>query len=97
MTIELNIYLLSTIFLLCFAAVLRYAPADTEERPIVSKKLRKKLKTGSCFAVVILYMVSIYNLGTAVSSIIAFSTLFESVLILPITYKLANSMYDMGM
>jgi accessory gene regulator B len=97
MTIELNIYVSSIIFVLCFAAVLRYAPADTEERPLASRKLRRKLKIMSCITVLILYAITLYNLGTSVSSIIVFSTLIESVLILPVTYKLAGSMYGVGM
>ncbi|MDD4503713.1 MAG: accessory gene regulator AgrB [Clostridiaceae bacterium] len=97
MTVELNIYILSVIFALCFAAVLRYAPADTEERPIASKKLRRKLKIMSCITILILYAISLYNLGTSVSSTIVFATLIESILILPVTYKLAGSMYGAGM
>lgn len=95
--VVLNAYAISIIFALCFAAVLRYAPADTEERPIVSKKLRKKLRIMSCITVMLLYAAAMYNLGTPVSSIIALSTLTESVLILPITYKLAGSRYGVGM
>ncbi|MHB1392935.1 MAG: accessory gene regulator ArgB-like protein [Clostridia bacterium] len=94
--IDLNIYALSIIFALCFAAVLRYAPADIEERPIVSKKYRKKLKIMSCITVAVLYAASVYNLGTSVSSIIAFSSLTEALLILPVTYKLTDSMYGAG-
>ncbi|KUO68666.1 MAG: hypothetical protein APF77_14775 [Clostridia bacterium BRH_c25] len=96
MTVNLNIYAISFIFALCFAAVLKYAPADTEERPIASSKLRRKLKLMSCITVVILYAAALYNRGTPVSSIIVFATLFESVLILPVTYKLAGSMYGVG-
>lgn len=97
MAVNLNIYAVNTIFVLCFAAVLRYAPADTEERPIASGRLRKKLKIMACITVAILYAASVYGLGTTVSSIITFSTLIETLLILPITYKLANSMYGVGM
>jgi accessory gene regulator B len=97
MVIDLNLCAVSIIFALCFAAVLRYAPADTEERPIVSRKLRKKLKTLSCLAVIVLYLTSVYNLGTAISSIIAFAVLVETILILPVTYRLAGSMYGVGM
>lgn len=96
LNIKFNIYILSIIFALCFAAVLRYAPADTEERPIASMKLRKKLKIMSCITVILLYVAALYNLGTSASSVIVFSTLVESVLILPVTYKLIGSMYGAG-
>jgi len=96
MTIELNIYMLSIIFILCFTAVLRYSPADTEERPIVSRKLRKKLKILSVITVLVLYAIALYSLGTKASSIIAFAVLVESILILPAAYRLAGSMYGAG-
>lgn len=96
MTIDLNIYILSIIFALCFAAVLGYAPADTEERPIVSLKLRRKLKIMSCITVAALYAAAVYSLGTSASSIIAFSSLIESLLIMPITYKLTGNVFGVG-
>lgn len=96
MSVKLDIYALSIIYILCFAAVLRYAPADTEEKPIVSRKLRRKLKIFSCTSVAVLYAVALFSIGTSTSSIVAFSTLIESILILPVTYKLAGSMYGVG-
>jgi accessory gene regulator protein AgrB len=38
-----------------------------------------------------------YSLGTKASSIITFAVLVESILILPVTYKLAGSMYGTGL
>ncbi|HYE83218.1 MAG TPA: accessory gene regulator AgrB [Clostridia bacterium] len=97
MAVDLDIYAVSLIFALCFAAIVKYAPADTEERPIASRKLRRKLRIMSCITVILLYAAALYNLGTPVSSIITLSTIIESVLILPITYRLAGSMYGVGM
>lgn len=97
MALNMNIYTLSILYALCFAALLKYAPADTEEKPIASMKLRKKLKLLSCLTLIALYGASIYTLGTATSSIIALAVLAETVLILPVTYRLAGSMYGVGM
>jgi len=94
---DLNIYIINFVFILCFGAMLRYAPADTEERPIVSRKLRKKLKILSLITILVLYAIALYSLETKASSIITFAVLFESVLILPVTYRLAGSMYGAGM
>ncbi|MEA4849124.1 MAG: accessory gene regulator AgrB [Clostridiaceae bacterium] len=96
MTLSLNAYIISLVFVLCFGAMLRYAPADTEERPIASSKLRRKLKIMSCVTVLALYAIALFKLGTAASSIITFAALVESVLILPVTYRLAGSMYGAG-
>lgn len=96
MIVHFNIYMLSIIFALCFAAVLRYAPAGTEERPIVSSKLRRKLKIMSCTTVAVLYATAVYSLDTPASSIIAFSALIEALTIMPITYKLTGSVFGVG-
>jgi accessory gene regulator B len=97
MAVNLNVYALSILFALCFAAVLKYAPADTEERPIVSRRLRRRLKLLSCLTLSALYAAAVYTLGTSTSSIIAFAVLIETILILPVTYRLAGSMYGVGM
>lgn len=96
-TFDLNIHIINLVFILCFAAILKYAPADTEERPIVSRKLRKKLKILSVITILVLYAIAMYSLGTKASSIITFAVLVESILILPVTYKLAGSMYGTGL
>ena len=59
---KLNIYIITFIFILCFGAMLRYAPADTEERPIVSRKLRKKLKILSVITILVLYAIAMLQL-----------------------------------
>ena len=94
---SLNIYITGFVFILCFAAMLRYAPADTEERPLASRKLRKKLKVLSCITVLGLYAIAFFSIGTKSSSIITYAALFESILILPVTYRLAGSMYGVGL
>lgn len=95
-SIELSLLVTGIIFILCFIAVLKYAPADTEEHPIVSKKLRAKLKVMSSVTVIALYLFTIYNLNTGIASIVTLSTAFESVLILPVAYKLLGSAYGAG-
>lgn len=94
--VRLSILAISLLFTLCMSVMLKYSPADTEERPIASIKLRNKLKIMSCVSLLLLYTVSLYYNGTSVSSIITFSALFESVLIIPITYKLSGSVYGVG-
>ncbi len=94
--LKLNTVLTSIIFLFCFVVMLRYAPADTEERPIVSKKLRALLKRLSCIITTLFYLLTVHNSGTPVSLILTFSTVMECILILPATYRLVRSPYDNG-
>lgn len=96
MTFSLNIYTISAIFCICFVIIYKYAPADTEERPIVSSRLRRKLKYMSCTSLLILYLISVYYSNTSTSVIITVSAVVESILILPITYKLTGNVYGAG-
>lgn len=96
MTFSLNIYTISAVFCICFIIILKYAPADTEERPIVSSKLRRKLKYMSCLSLLLLYLISVYYSNTSTSVIITVSAVVESILILPITYKLTGNVYGAG-
>lgn len=96
LNIKLNIPALCIIYSMCFAAVLRYAPADTEERPIVSLRLRKRLKTMSFAVLLIFFIYSLFSTAGPFSSIVAFSSLAECAMIIPITYRLTGSMYGTG-
>ncbi len=97
LNIELNMPAVCIIYAMCFAVVLRYAPADTEERPIVSLRLRRKLKTMSCVTLLLLCSYSLFFIAGPYSSIVTFSALAECAMIIPITYKLTGSMYGTGM
>jgi len=96
MTIKLDKPALSIIYTICFAVILRYAPADTEERPIVSLKLRRRLKVMSCITLLLLYSYSLFFIAGPFSSMVAFSALAECAMILPITYRLTGSVYGTG-
>ena len=96
MNITLSYTAITILFLLSFVFIFRYAPSDTEERPIVSKRLRKKLKICSISALLVLFILAIFFSGTKTSSIISFAVITESILILPIAYKVAGSKYGVG-
>ncbi|WP_418219442.1 accessory gene regulator B family protein [Clostridium pasteurianum] len=70
-----------------------YAPADTAERPLISKKLRRSLKIKSIVVVVLLIIISIMLPHSVYVNIIIYSILEEAVLITPIIYILLGKSY----
>jgi accessory gene regulator B len=71
-----------------------YAPADTEKRPIVSKKRRiiYKILSSSMLAIYII-LILILNNNFIVNTLI-FAMLTETFMIHPLSYKMFNMSYN---
>lgn len=82
------------VFTMSFISMLLYAPADTEDRPIISKKLRKGLKFKSIIVIVIFYAISLLIENGIYSNLILFAILEESLIITPLAYKLFRKNYN---
>lgn len=91
--LQKNVIVLSILFLISFMLVLLYAPADTEERPLISIKLRRTLKAKSIIVVIIFYILALYIDGSVYANLITFSTLEEALVITPIAYRLFGKKY----
>ena len=71
-----------------------YAPADTENKPLVNRKKRHFSKVGALF-ITCIYIFCFFILGNVIIINLLFLSLFTAALmILPITYKLANAKYN---
>ncbi len=70
-----------------------YAPADTENVPIISKKERKKKRILSYIALTISIIVSLFIPNEVISNIIVYGMLFQSISITRLAYKLTNNKY----
>ncbi|MBW9154626.1 accessory gene regulator ArgB-like protein [Clostridium estertheticum] len=81
------------IFLISFILVLKYAPADTAERPLVSKNLRKALKLKAILIVLISCILSLLLSSSIYKSIITYAILEESFLITPLAYFIFKKPY----
>jgi len=93
LNLSTNIIIQSLIFIISFILILLYAPADTEYRPLVSKKLRRDLKIKSLVVIVISYIVILFIKNNVYANIITFSFLEASLLITPIVYKFFGRKY----
>lgn len=82
---------LSTI---CIVLIAKYAPADTEKRPIINKKLRRKYKF---ISVIIsgMFAISIVLLSDKnISNYLLLGMIEATIMLLPITYKIFDLPYD---
>ncbi|UZW14745.1 accessory gene regulator B family protein [Clostridium pasteurianum] len=90
---SLNIVSVIVIYTIGLILIILYSPADTAERPLVSKRLRKSLKIKSIVAVELLIIISIMLPHSVYRNIIIYSVLEEAVLITPIAYALLRKSY----
>lgn len=73
-------------------AAYRYSPADTEFKPILSKKLTARYRKLS-FSLIMAYYVLFLILPLPYNFYLGFSVIAETILILPVTYKLYKIKY----
>ncbi|MBQ8472151.1 MAG: accessory gene regulator B family protein [Bacilli bacterium] len=80
--------------IICFLCIAIFAPADTEKRPLINIKKRKVYKFLSIF-VTIIYIISIFiTKNVLLKNLMMFSLIIQTVLILPITYKMFKLPYN---
>ena len=70
-----------------------YAPADTENVPIISKKERKRKKILSYITLILTLVVAIIIKNQVYSNILIVGTIIQSLSITKIAYKLRNNKY----
>jgi len=92
LNIENNYLLISTIILLPFLSI--YAPADTEKRPLINKKKRIVYKVVTIIISIIYISIIFIKKDIYLSKILFFSIFLETLLVLPISYKLLGLKYN---
>lgn len=88
-----KLILVGIILLFGLIMIKLYAPADTENVPILSKKERKKKKIIAYIAFSIGMLISIFIKNQEISNILIFGNLFQTLLITKIAYKLTKNKY----
>ena len=80
--------------IICIILIARYAPADTEKRPIINRKLRRKYKI---ISVIIsgMFAIDIVLLSDKnISNYLLVGMIEATIMLLPITYKIFDLPYD---
>ena len=74
--------------------MLKYAPADTEKRPLINKKKRIIYKVLTLVITFIYLVISLILKNQTIINALYLSTILETIQILPITYKLYGVRYN---
>lgn len=92
--IVISLYLKIMIVAITIIILTMYAPADTEKRPLINKKRRIFFKT-ICIVTSLIYGVIILKIDNNIMiNILIFSLIIESLMVLPISYKVFKLKYN---
>lgn len=91
--IQYKIILAICVWLFSIAMIYKYAPADTEDVPVISKKERKKRKIVSYFIVTVMIVIGCVISNNMISNILIFGALLQTITITRIAYKLTRNKY----
>lgn len=80
--------------IICIILIAKYAPADTEKRPIINKKLRKKYKIISVIISGVFANSIVLLSDKNISNYLLLGMIEATIMLLPITYKIFDLPYD---
>lgn len=89
----LNKYIIVTIYIISLILVILYAPADTEERPLISENYRKELKIRAISVVLVFTLISLLIGNSIYINLITTSIIEESILLTPLAYVIFKKPY----
>lgn len=89
----LKYIVIGAIWIFGMLMVSKYAPADTENVPIISRKERKKKKILSYVTLTITLIVACIIPDRILSNILIYGMLFQSIFITRIAYKITKNQY----
>lgn len=90
---DVKLFVTLLIFIFGIVMITLYAPADTENVPIISKKERKKQKILSYIAFTITILISLFIKDETISNMCLYGILMQSICITPVAYKLTRNKY----
>ena len=73
--------------------ITKYAPADTENIPILSKKERKSKKIKAYISLLVLTAIILVSPNKQISYMLVYGMFLQNLTVLPISYKLTNNKY----
>lgn len=89
----LDKYILLILSVLGLILLSIYAPADTKKRPLIKKKKRIIFKILTIIFTVIYIVIIFVSDITLINNILTFSIILESMMVLPISYKILRLSY----
>lgn len=92
-SLEQKIVFAVLLWIFAWVMIYKYAPADTENVPIISKKERRKKKILSYIMVTITIVAGCLVKNNVISNILLFGVLIQTISITRIAYRLTNNRY----
>lgn len=93
LTGNVKIVLAIAIWIFCMIMIKLYAPADTENLPILRKKERKQKQILSYIIITSEILIAIFIKNTTISGIIIFGDFIQTLTITRIAYKVTHNKY----
>lgn len=93
LTGNVKIVLAIAVWIFCMVMIKLYAPADTENLPILRKKERRQKQIFSYIILTSEILVAIFIKNTTISGIIIFGDLIQTLTITRIAYKVTHNKY----
>ena len=93
LTGNVNIMLAIAIWIFCMIMIKLYAPADTENLPILRKKERKQKQILSYIIITSVILIAIFIKNTTISGIIIFGDFIQTLTITRIAYRVTHNKY----
>ncbi len=93
LTGNVKIMLAIAIWIFCMIMIKLYAPADTENLPILRKKERKQKQILSYIIITSEILIAIFIKNTTISGIIIFGDFIQTLTITRIAYRVAHNKY----
>ena len=85
--------LIAVVWLFGIIMIKLYAPADTEDVPILESKVRKKKQIASYIALTVALVAAIFINDSTISNILIFSNFVQTLTITKLAYRLTNNKY----
>lgn len=92
--VYLPLIIKSIISIICILLISKYAPADTEKRPLINKKKRRKYKILSILSSSIFSILIVIFSENIISNYLLLGMIEATLMILPISYKILDLPYD---
>ena len=90
---NIRYFLIAITFIFSFTMIAKYAPADTENVPVLQKKERKKRKIISFIIAGIELIIAIFIPYKEISNIIIFGILIQTMTITKLAYRITKNKY----
>lgn len=87
-------YIGLAILFISLISIILWAPADTPKRPLIRKEKRRKCKVLSTIVVLIYLIILLINDLTLINNALIYALLIQSIVINPITYKIAKTKFN---